>query len=70
MSPLTQRQYDVLLWSAQGKSGEDTAAILGLPARAVRNDRAEILARLGALNMVHAVVLALKLGILDLADIP
>lgn len=52
---LTERELDVLYWSACGKTNQETGMILGLSKRTVRFHCDHILIKLNAANMAHAV---------------
>lgn len=63
-SLLTPRELEVLHWSAQGKTSEDTATILGIAARTVQHHIGRITAKLHADNQAHAVAEAMRRKIL------
>lgn len=63
-SLLTPRELEVLHWSAQGKTSEDTAIILGIAARTVQHHIGRITAKLHAVNQAHAVAEAKRRKIL------
>jgi DNA-binding CsgD family transcriptional regulator len=63
---LTQRQRDVLLRLAEGKSTAEIASELGISQTTVRNHVAGLMAALGVHTRLQAVVTARKLGLLDL----
>ncbi|CDZ57560.1 response regulator transcription factor [Neorhizobium galegae] len=56
--PLTQRESEVLLWIAKGKSNRDIADILGLSARTVNKHLEQIYVKLGVENRASAAVKA------------
>jgi DNA-binding CsgD family transcriptional regulator len=62
---LSRRQRDVLYWLAQGKSGRETAVILGITLCTVRVHIRDMIRKLGAANIPHAVARAFQRGILD-----
>jgi DNA-binding CsgD family transcriptional regulator len=64
MTNLTERQIDVLRMASEGLTTPEIAAQLGVSPRTVDTHREHALAELGARNMVHAVALGLKEGIL------
>jgi len=59
-SPLTPRERELLQWSAQGKTTEDIACILGITTHTVESHQRNIRDKLDAINVVHAVVKALR----------
>lgn len=61
---LTPREIEVLYWSAQGKTAEVTATILGIAPRTVGHYMGRILEKLQADNHTHAVARAIRLNIL------
>ena len=63
-SLLTPRELEVLHWSAQGKTSEVTAEILGIAARTVQHHIGRIVAKLRADNQAHAVAEAMRRKIL------
>jgi DNA-binding NarL/FixJ family response regulator len=58
--PLTQREAEVLLWIARGKSNRDVAEILTLSPRTVNKHLEQIYAKLGVENRTSAATLALR----------
>src|SRR5205814_7876663 len=63
---LRKREQDVLNWLAQGKSGCETAVILGISLCTVRVHIRNMLKKLDAANIPHAVTLAFQRGFLAL----
>lgn len=59
-SPLTPRERELLQWSAQGKTTEDISCILGITTHTVESHQRNIRDKLDAINVVHAVVKALR----------
>ncbi|MCZ8269939.1 MAG: LuxR family transcriptional regulator [Beijerinckiaceae bacterium] len=59
-SKLTPRQTEVLTWLARGKSMKDVATIMGLSVHTVHAYVETVRAKLGALNITHAVAKALQ----------
>ncbi|MFN0262470.1 autoinducer binding domain-containing protein [Tepidamorphus sp. 3E244] len=57
--PLTEREQEVLLWAAQGKTSEDTAVILGISRETVETHIRASMAKLDAVNKTQAVVKAI-----------
>ncbi|CBG73470.1 putative regulatory protein [Streptomyces scabiei 87.22] len=60
--PLSGGQLAVLAGAAIGERPEETAARLDMPLGTLRSTRARALDRLGALNITHAVALAVAAG--------
>jgi len=65
-SPLSSRESEVLHWLAYGKSGPEIAIILGISTCTVRIHIQSVKRKLDAVNIPHAVYLALTRGILRL----
>lgn len=61
---LTQRELQVLMWAAQGKSVTVTAQILGLSHYTVRNYLSSVLEKMNVSSKLQAVQLATALGII------
>jgi DNA-binding CsgD family transcriptional regulator len=61
---LTERQLDVLMWIARGKTAWATGQILGVSERTVNGHLAAIYAKLDAGSQPQAVFNAVKLGLL------
>ncbi len=59
-SPLTPREREILQWSAQGKTNEDISCILGIATNTVERHQSNIRDKLDAINIVHAVVKAVR----------
>ncbi|HWE79686.1 MAG TPA: DNA-binding response regulator [Pseudolabrys sp.] len=57
---LTQRETEVLLWVARGKSNRDVAEILDLSPRTVNKHLEQIFAKLGVENRASAATLAVR----------
>jgi DNA-binding NarL/FixJ family response regulator len=58
---LTQRESEVLMWIARGKSNRDIAEILDLSPRTVNKHLEQIYAKLGVENRASAAALAVRL---------
>ena len=65
MTPLTGREVDVLRSVAQGNSNKLIASDLFVSEHTVKGHLRNILSKLGASDRTHAVMIALKRGILD-----
>lgn len=63
-SGLAARELDCLRWAAAGKSSEETAIILSLSAHTVNSYLKSAIQKLGAVNRVQAVAIAVKLGLI------
>lgn len=61
-SVLTQRERDVVRWSAEGKTAEDTGAILGISPHTVGEHLKNVRRKLGTLNGAHTVAVAIQRG--------
>ena len=61
---LSKREQDVLHWLTQGKSGQETSMILGISLCTVRVHIRNMLKKLDASNIPHAVARAFQKGIL------
>ncbi|RWB70411.1 MAG: LuxR family transcriptional regulator [Mesorhizobium sp.] len=59
-TPLTARERELLEWSAQGKSTDDIACILGVTRNTVESHQRNIRGKLDAINVSHAIVKALR----------
>lgn len=64
---LTEREHEVLRWTALGKTSDEVGMILGLTTRTVNFHVSRILMKLNAKNKVHAAVKALMLNLLHMA---
>ena len=61
---LTVRERECLLWTAEGKTADDVAALLGLSVSTVNHHVSAAARKLGCLNKHHAVVRALRAGLI------
>jgi DNA-binding CsgD family transcriptional regulator len=61
---LSERERDVLRWTAAGKTSSETGIILGISARTVNYHMTSILLKLNAVNKTQAVVKAVTLDLL------
>ena len=64
--PLTRRERDVLRWSAEGKTAEDTGAILGISPHTVGEHFKNIRRKLGTCNGAHTIAVAIRSGQLEI----
>jgi DNA-binding CsgD family transcriptional regulator len=62
---LTERQAKTLRLAAEGMTHRQIARQLGIAEKSVSYLVSEVLVRLGAVNMTHAVFLAVQAGVLD-----
>jgi DNA-binding CsgD family transcriptional regulator len=65
--PLTDREEEILAGAAEGETAAQTGARLFLSSETVKGYRKRIIAKLGARNGTHAVVLAIRRGLLPVA---
>ncbi len=65
--PLTDRETEILAAAAEGETAAQTGERLFLSSETVKGYRKRIIAKLGARNGTHAVVLAIRRGLLPLA---
>lgn len=65
--PLTDRETEILAAAAEGETAAQTGQRLYLSSETVKGYRKRIIAKLGARNGTHAVVLAIRRGLLPLA---
>jgi LuxR family quorum sensing-dependent transcriptional regulator len=63
--PLTQREREVLLWAADGKSATDIGQILKISKRTVDEHSQTAARKLGAANRTQAVAIALRDHLID-----
>ncbi len=61
---LTNREYDILCWAAEGKNNEELAIILGISANTVRFHWKNIFSKLEANGRMYAVTKAIRLGLI------
>lgn len=66
VSPLSEREKEVLNWVGQGKSSWDISVILGISERTVKFHVDNIKIKLNAVSRSHAVAIALDLGLISL----
>jgi len=60
---LTQREYDILSWAAEGKNNQEIAIIIGITVHTVRFHWKNIFCKLGANDRIYAVTKAIRLGL-------
>ena len=61
---LSKREREVLSWTAMGKTASDVGCILGISKRTVEWHLHEVRSKLQALNVVHAIAMAVKAGVI------
>jgi DNA-binding CsgD family transcriptional regulator len=62
---ITKREKEILRWLRQGKSSWEISKILGISERTVNFHVYNIMGKLGAVNRLQAVAIALQMGLLD-----
>ena len=65
-APLTDREREILIWSALGRGADQIADILGISERTVRFHISTAMQKLGAANKTHAVALALARRLIEI----
>lgn len=65
VSKLSQRELECLLWTAEGKTSEDIAIILQLSVHTINHYLTAATRKLNAVNRLHAVARAMRLGLLS-----
>jgi DNA-binding CsgD family transcriptional regulator len=63
---LTDRERDVLSWSARGKTMSEVSEILGVSEDTIETHIRHVLSKLDAANKTHAVAKAIYLDMIDL----
>ena len=63
--PLSERELEVLDAAARGETMEETATRLWLSLETIKSHRRNVIAKLGARNLSHAIALAIRSGILS-----
>lgn len=62
--PLTERELEALRWTMEGKTAWEVASILGISEQTAVRHLSNATRKLGCVNKHHAVVTAMRLGIL------
>ncbi len=62
-STLTDRERECLAWACRGKTGGETATILGIGERTVEFHLQNAMRKLGVHNKVHAIAVAVRYGL-------
>lgn len=63
---LTPRERDVVRWSAEGKTVQDTGVILGISPHTVGEHLKNVSRKWGTVNVAHTVAFAIRCGELSL----
>ena len=63
-TPLTRREYDCLLWTAEGKTEWETGGILGIAPATVASHLTAARRKLDASNKAHLVARAFRIGLI------
>jgi DNA-binding NarL/FixJ family response regulator len=66
ISPLTQREYEVLVCIARGDGNKEISVAFNFTESLVKYYVKQILGKLGAKDRTHAAIIATRLGIIDL----
>jgi two-component system NarL family response regulator len=67
--PLSERELEVLLAAAKGETMEETAARLWLSLETIKSHRRNVIAKLGARNLSHAIALAVRSGLMSVESV-
>ena len=70
MAPLTQRERQILTYVAEGNSNKQIANALKISEQTIKNHISAILRKLNANDRAHAVVLAMRAGLIGLGGTP
>lgn len=65
-NPLNFHEQQVLHWASQGKTDYEIGVILGMPTRTSRYHYNKAEKKLGGINRVNTVALAIKKGLLQI----
>jgi DNA-binding NarL/FixJ family response regulator len=68
VAPLTQRERQILTYIADGNTNKQIANILNISEQTIKNHVSAILRKLNANDRAHAVVLAIRRGLIRLGD--
>jgi DNA-binding CsgD family transcriptional regulator len=61
---LTDRERECLAWACRGKTNDETATIMGIGERTVEFHIQNAMSKLGVHNKVHAIAVAIRLGLI------
>ena len=62
---LTEREMEILVFAAEGETAGETGERLFLSIETVKGYRKKIIAKLEARNMVHAIAIAFRTGLIS-----
>lgn len=62
---LSDREMECLVWSARGKTTVEVASILNITERTIEFHIGNVMQKLGVYNKVHAVAVAIQLGLIS-----
>ena len=68
IAPLTQRERQILTYVAEGNSNKQIANALSISEQTIKNHVSAILRKLNANDRAHAVVLAIRAGLIGLGN--
>jgi DNA-binding NarL/FixJ family response regulator len=68
VAPLTQRERQILTYIADGNTNKQIANILNISEQTIKNHVSAILRKLNANDRAHAVVLAIRRGLIRLNE--
>jgi DNA-binding NarL/FixJ family response regulator len=68
VAPLTHRERQILTYIADGNTNKQIANILNISEQTIKNHVSAILRKLNANDRAHAVVLAIRRGLIRLND--
>ena len=68
VAPLTQRERQILTYIAEGNTNKQIANILNISEQTIKNHVSAILRKLNANDRAHAVVLAIRRGLIRLGE--
>ena len=66
VTPLTQRETQILTYVAEGNTNKQIASVLNISEQTIKNHVSAILRKLNANDRAHAVVLAIRRGLIQL----
>jgi len=70
VAPLTNRERQILSYIAEGNSNKQIARILSISEQTIKNHVSAIMRKLNANDRAHAVVLAIRRGLISLEESP
>jgi two-component system, NarL family, response regulator len=66
---LSERELEVLHAAANGETMEETATRLWLSLETIKSHRRNVIAKLGARNLSHAIALAVRSGLMSVESV-